>query len=273
MKYILCLSMVSLGLTALQATPLVDPDAWETQTTPVQQLVQDNLLVLPAGTQLYRNLSEENITLSIRSNPVFSTDPEQVAILEFGTNAIAFTKEKDVGRITLVADDLEAQTLTPSITLDQNDRPTETLALELTRRDGLLFLTVQKQNHQVATQAGPTQIVLSAGASQDWTIENLQVTFEPLLVADASDATRGRRETSDGFNSGTGRFARSGASIAGLTSGADDEADSDDLEEKTDKPEAKATQRPVRLDVFTPPAIRLGRSAEVRASLNRTNLK
>lgn len=271
MKPTLYLAMICLSLVSLHGTPLVDPEAWETATTPVQQLVQDDQLVLPAGTQLYRDLNAGNMTLRISSSPVFSSDPEQVAVLEFGTNSLVFIKENDFGRITLMSDDLVAQTLPPSVVLDENDRPTEALDLELTQRDGLLFLTIQKQTQQFPATRGATQIVLSAGASQDWTIRNLQVTFEPLLVGDDSEPIDGRTESSDGFSYDIGRSAATmGSADANMTSGVDG---LDTSSEKPDSSEAKATQREVRLEVFTPPAVRRGRSAEVRAALNRANLK
>lgn len=270
-RILLSIALVLASLTTLTANPAINLDEWGAGETAPAELIQNNTLILPAGTQLYRNVTGGAVTLQITSTPTFSSDPEEVALLEIGSNALALSQTAGTGHLILLPGDLKPQTLSYAIALDENDRPTEPLNLSLTQRGSALFLTLQGQTQRIATDPLPenTQIVLSTGARHDWRIQTLILTTEPLIITEeenpvgsgGSSSSNTPDPTSKG-TSGNSPSANSGTSASDTSATTGDSASSD----------VQKNHRPVRLEVFTPPAVRRGRSAAVRAALAQAQL-
>lgn len=270
-KPTLCLISVLLSISALRADPVINLSEWGAGDTSTSELVQNNKLVLPAGAQLYRVVTGGGVTFKITSTPIFSTEPEEVAILEFGTNALAFMQSSEIGRIILLQGDLEPQFLSYEIALDDTGRAAEVLALNLTQRGQSLFLSTQGQTLQLVSEplTETTEIVLSSGANQSWEISELRVTTEPQYTA-GSAATREPGGSSSGDVTDQTSEASSPNSLPGIPEEAADDASS--AVGGSTSADVQQAHRRVRLEVFTPPAVRRGRSAAVRAALIQANL-
>lgn len=278
-KILLHIGFVAVAFITLRGEPAINLQAWHTGDASGQSLTQDEALILPAGAQLYRTITGAGITLRITSNPVFSAEPDEVAILEFGTNAFAFTQTADTGRITLLQGDRDPKTLSYIIALDETDHAIEPLSLELTQRGDTLFVTAHGETLQVASEplAGTTPIVLSTGASQNWTINELSVTSEPLSGPEPTGVNGTNPASSTGSASQTS-ITSPATLLPGLTSGltSDPTAATDSALSPTASATAGVTADPEpvpTLEIFTPPPVRHGRAEAVRIRLTRVQAK
>ncbi len=272
MRTIIYWATLSLGWSSLWATPLVDPQAWVGEPAPVESLLDQNRLELPAEGQLFRGIGAGNATLTLHSSPVFAIESEDVALLEFGSNAIAFTREGEIGRLTLVQLDQVPQVLDYAVVLGEDFRPVEPLAMTITQRGGDVFLTVQNQIRRFRDSplSGSAQIVLSAGASEGWSITQLGVTSESLHLDETSEGEFSSDEPTKGSDESTPTNRDEAGTVPADGIGTDERAVLDP--EDSENTEVGSTNRAVRLEVFTPSAVRRSRSAEVRAALRNADL-
>lgn len=264
-----CHAVMMLGITAgLLAADLQlkieDLSPWSVLGADKDKLTQAETLSLPAGAQLYRTVASGHITLNIESSPVFGLVAADLPVLELGDAALVFLRDGETGKLVIVLSDNPALTLPYVIALTGDGRSQEPLSLTLSRAGATVTVSTRGQTLQFPAgySARPQEVVLSAGAGQAWPIQGLALTL--ATSQDTNNAGSGDGGSSSMKVDQVRQQATKPTGVASATSG--EASGTLATADGTATAVAKAPSRPGTLEIFTPPSVRLGRAAEVRAT-------
>lgn len=275
MRSILSLSLfaLSFALGAAQQTITVTPSSlvgWTVAGADQLTLSAAPSLALPAGAQLARTFAGRELAVKLTSRSQFGLTPADAPVLEIGPAALVFLQSGAAGKLLLVVGESAPVVLPLSFVLDETGRSLEPLTINFARTGAMV--SIEAAGQTLSFPAGPTtgsalEVVASAGASQEWAFDLLEVTLlspEPLGPAD-----RGGFQAGDTLATGSGLAERkadgakppSQSVRAAATAGT----------ESTGGPASAAVPsvptRASTLEIFTPPAVRHGRAEAVRAAL------
>lgn len=247
--------------------------AWSVMGADKAALSAADALVLPAGAQLYRTIPPTTVTLRLESQPVFGQTATDLAVLELGDVAVAFLRERNMGKLVLVLGNNPAFPLPCEIALDASGRSADRLQLTVSREGATVAVTAQGRIWQFPAgySAGPQDVVISAGTG-GWPIQDLA-----LVVVATPDSAPGATKGIEA-NPARGQADQVRQRIEGeLTAGESSDTNMREGDARaglpaTVQPETPASTRPT-LELFTPPSVRPGRAAAVRAMVIQSRQK
>jgi hypothetical protein len=223
----------------------------------------DEHLSLPPNAQLARSFVTTELAVKLVTRPVFSAEPANWPILEIGQSALIFRRKGNDGELALAWDENAPVSLPFTIELDDDGHSAEPLTLLFTRRGAVTVrLNGQSLTVPAAPLSGaPVQVVISAGASDPWTLESMAVvltTAENPPDAPVIPAEPGASAGPEAL------LARRRLVAAGLIPEFSFTLPSD-LTAPSEPPGMAEKRAPNALEVFTPPSVRQGRADVIRA--------
>lgn len=275
MRSTLFLSLFALAFAFCAAQQLVrlTPQSlsnWTVTGADKQALSVSPNLALPAGARLTRSFNASGLALMVTTRPRFDVTPAEWPVLEIGTAALVFTRNGDAGLLNLVLGDNAPVDLPLRFTLDDQGYSVEPITINFARTSALVSIEVAGQT--MYFPAGPIagsvlDVVASAGASQEWAFDKMEVTVQsPDLIAPADDGSSRAKDTlatETGFSDWKTDAAVSQLEFAHTET----PVGPDPSGEPTLTDPANRLARASTLEIFTPPAVRPGRAAAVRAAL------
>lgn len=266
---------IAFGVLLATATGLcADPDAdalegWTVFGTEKAALSTTAGLSLPSGAQLYRPVGAANVTVRMKSSPAFAATADELPVLEVGPAALVFLNQAGIGRLVLVLESSAPLALPFAFALDANGRSAEPLAVTLGWRGTSVVVAVDWQtlHFPAGPHVGAREIMISAGAGAAWPIAGLEVeeipatgTVPPDLDGHSPAPTAEEKPV---MPSAPSARSPSAQLVAEAAVGAPQV-------ESTNRGGASA--KPVRqrnrgLELYSPSAVRRGRTAEVRAAV------
>lgn len=245
--------------------PSGDFSDWTARGVSQTDLAKQSAFTLPAGAELVRGFYGGSVMLAVGSTPHFAQAPTDWPVLQVGPTAVVFTREGAVGRLALVVNET-ARMLPAEIALDQNGRAREPVELVLgfdpVMQRGAVGFDGQVIAFSTDAVTGAVEVALSAGASQEWPQDWVEV----LVLGPDGDNHSPEELTSASHETGSSarELLQSVADMlgkgepVGTASGKDGSAPVPVV--------ATASSMRPTLEVFTPPAVRLG-AESVRAIL------
>ena len=233
-------------------------------------LASGSQLTLPAGAQLNRVFPSSAVILHLVSRPVLAETAADWPILEVGPVALALIGQGALGRLVLVVNkDSVIDLPWPVVTDQKNPAVDLSLAYDPVTGVGLIGLKDKLKSFAGSPSVKPVEVVLSAGQNSAWPQDLLSV----LLLTDdipAPDARSGGQEGNSPQRAATAKLKSALDNLLNLTGAANPTpgGSSGTAANAATLPEPVA-----RLEIFTPPSVRRGRSEEVRAIIARTQNK
>lgn len=221
-------------------------------------------ITLPAGAQLSREVTDGAVVLQLTSQPGWADASADWPILEVGPAAIAFVKAGNEGRLRLLVGDSQEQELPWSFSGDAMAKPMD-LLLGYDPASGAVIVSAQDQTRffQGGRSARPVEVALTAGDQSEWRQVSMELAvFDPQTEV-AAEAPR-RRSTQDESAAAAG-LARLKSLSHRLRETSMDTTSASRPGVASDT--ARAIPPASTLEVYTPPAVRRGRAAEVRSAL------
>ena len=231
----------------------------------MQALSAQTQLSLPANAQLVRTFPSSKIALQIVTQPMIGEKSGDWPVLELGAASLVFSRNGSTGKLILVVGDQTPRDLPITYGLDANGRSLGVLTISFSRNGN--ELTVESANQKLQFPADPaagltTEIVASAGASQSWSLQNFSVlvgSVDPVPLPD--------------FASGPTSVQKTAAAVAvDFSVGGNGPTPADIISAalaakngRTPKASAPANDG-TTLEIYTPPSVRHGRTAAVRAA-------
>lgn len=214
-------------------------------------------LILPAATDLTREVPTGDPTIRLTSLPVFSTDMADLAVLGVGEASLVFVREGNTGTVMFLVPGQESRALARSIPLNEAGRAAAPVVVSLGQSGGAYFASAGTS--VLTAAAGPSatrEVYLSSGEASSWE-----------LLEESSSGTSPRSQT----GLGTERLGRAGAALvassaqnasANVGGSADPSSPG-----SSGPPGVSRSERVVALEVFTPPAVRLSRGELARQAM------
>lgn len=160
---------------------------------------------IPAGAQLNRSFTSDEIAVRVVSRPLFSQDLTGLSTLEVGQAILTFTRDEDGGALVLLGD--QAVTLPFEIALDADGRSEKALELTLgfNRRQGTANLLFERQQFTLAASApvGPIEVVVSAGNAAPWSLDSLAVAITGFSESESESGTSDQTSTGERLETAT----------------------------------------------------------------------
>ncbi len=257
---------LALGLRA-QQTIAVTPQTlagWTVSGADPQALSQQTGLSLPAGAQLARSFMVSGLNLKVTTKAAIGQNAGDWPVLEISDAALVFARNGSAGKLVLVLGDNAPLDLPYNFALDANGLGVEPVTVSFSRQGAVVSVGMSGQTLQFP--AGPAagsgmEVVASAGTSEAWAFQTLEVTVAAPMVADntggQSAGTSGTKAAASDLLA-KGRSATSGAGTSALAN------TSASASGPAVAPGASSSR--VTLEIFTPPAVRHGRAAAIRAA-------
>jgi hypothetical protein len=190
-------------------------------------------------------------------------------VLELGPASLIFSRNGTTGKLILVIGDQPPRDLPITFPLDADGRSLNPLTVNFSRSpDGLSVVSGnQKLQFSADPAAGPTtEIVASSGTSQPWSIQSLFVTVgsvDPVRLP-KSAAGLAPNSTVPTLDAADLSVGGSGPTPADLISAAL-------AAQNGQTPKASAASADaITFEIYTPPAVRHGRTTAVRAAAQGT---
>lgn len=275
MKIFLSTLLVLASATAiLTAEPslVVTPsslDGWTVTGADRTSLAACPQLLLPAGSQLGRQFPGGAIVLHLVSTPVISADSADWPILEVGPVALAAVADNHGGKIMLVVNESVQVELPWKIPSSPNPTSLDLLlAYDPVSGAGLIGMQNDMRAFDAGASTRPVEVILSAGATHAWPCDQLELW---LLSADAIEVTSpATTQASERARTPSEKLR----SLVEQLTGERDSGAGPTPSVVTPFPVATAVGGlGARLEVFTPPAFRHSRAAEVRSIIAKRQAK
>jgi len=152
----------------------------------------EGVTILPAGSELSRELSAGHVSVRIVSRPYFGSTAADWASVEIGPASLFFVRDGRGGGVVLLGD--QALPLPVPVQLGADGRAVKALTVEMVVDLAARVARVQVEgaDFQVPTAAatGGVPVVLAAGARTPWAIESLELNAGPGEVPGVSPAAR-----------------------------------------------------------------------------------
>ncbi len=251
--FVLGLALAS-ALSAAEQILVVSPstlEGWSVTGADKATLARNPQLVLPAGSQLGQNFSGNAVILHLVSQPALSASSAEWPILAVGPAALAVVAENGGGRLMLVVNESTLIELPWKIPTTQNPASLDLLlAYDPLSGAGLIAFQNQTQAFEAGRSTGPVDVFLTAGASNAWPCEKMEVL---LLGADPVDPNAAASARSGEAANKTAEKIRSAAEqlLAGHSAGAVATAATSLAPAAVPVSGANVT-----LEIFTPPCVR-----------------
>lgn len=223
---------------------------------------------LPAQAQMARSFHSVAVTVQLVTQPVIGEAPEDWPVLELGHAAVVLTRHGNIGQLTVVIGEESPQSLPFTFALDDEGRSVEILTIRLVHSDSGVSIALGTNSPGISystTASRPLDLIISAGANQQWDLLGL---YGSWVVPDQIVAPSNRG----------GKAAGGDTLIAGLTS-TDGKFPSDRVvgyiglstistsKAKGAVSTAGVPSQATTLEIYSPPTVRLGRSAAVRSAM------
>lgn len=261
-------TLVAPHVTAADGNPF---DGWR-RAGDVQTPTESDGIVLGANAQLAHDVTGNPVNLRLLSEPVFSVASEDWPVVEIGSVALLLARDADVGRLILVIADNDPIVLDGAIPLAVDGHSQEPLSLQIFRQADLVTVKWGDEETHFAAPAdiaGATEVILSAGQTQAWSIAHLEIGDQVSVLP-----TPGIKEGVDKNKGGDGSaIANTGTiRLRFLPSGNSGSAGESAARSTTSVEAVKGAETAApSFEVFTPPAVRFGRANALREQMRTTN--
>lgn len=138
---------------------------------------QGDGLTIPGGAQILRSVASTVVEVRVVSRPYFSAVPADWAALEVGPAILTFVRESGGGGLLLLGDTPLALPFALPLDAAGRSRLPLDFILRFDALNGRAVLSINQATYDVdaTAPAGPVEIVLSAGRSQPWSLDRLEV--------------------------------------------------------------------------------------------------
>lgn len=218
---------------------------------------------LGGGAQLQRPTGTGAVTLKVVSQPRFTAEADECAILELGAVALLFSRNGDEGQIWFALGEEPLEALPFRIALDGDARAAEPVHVVMERTATTLRIGVNEESVTrplPPESAGKPDAVLSAGRDNPWAVLELSLS-EPVAEEATETVSTSAPQSSSADSSAAGS---TGETKSGTAPAPSAPAASANPVQTPVPPDAKPT-----LEVFTPPAFRHSHMAALRAALQK----
>ena len=259
-------SSLHAGSITLKVTPAT-LGGWTVTGATHDALAALPALTIPAGAQLAQLFQSPNLAIHLTTQPVLGTSSADWPVLEIGSAALLFSRDASGGKLVLAQGDSAPIELPIAFALDAQGRSKDPLTLGFSRHDSTITVQAGGQTLQFPAAGDlslSAEVVISAGKSETWTFDSMEIAVEPSASPAVPDSPA---------NAG-GATSNSSASIKATTSPTLNQrwaptapASQDVLGTSLSTPKsATGSSSSGSLEVFTPSSMRHGRAETVRAN-------
>lgn len=141
---------------------------------------------LPAGAQLSRQFSSQGLAVRVTTQPVIGANSSDWPVLEIGSATLLLSRDELGGRLLVVLGDNDPLKLPITFPLDAEGRSAEPLTVNFSFRNSTV--TVEALGKTLSFQADSggavhLELVVSAGDSQPWPLDDLEVTDDSSITS------------------------------------------------------------------------------------------
>lgn len=262
--------VLCLRLTAEEQLVTVTPqtlEAWTVLGADRRAIIEQEHLILPAGSEIGRAFPSQTVILRLLTRPVFSESPAEWPILEVGPATLALISKDGQRRAVLVIGEQVSLDLPVSAPeYDQSAGTDLILAYDPETGAGLIRLQDSIRSFEAGQNAKPVEMALLAGSNSNWPVEVMEVLLLPNDPAGSEERTSAREAEArlrKLIDSRMSALSADGGSGGGSGSGSGSSAAA--VENKPTPAGTGST-----LEVFTPSSVRRARIETARAIIARS---
>lgn len=268
--------IAALGLHAGQQTYTVTPYSlagWTLVGAELPAILGQAELTLPANAQLVRSVVANEIALQAVSRPLIGEAAGDWPVWELGDAALVFHRHEDSGRLLLVLGDQPPQELAFTFALDAEGRSLAPLAVGFARDNAEVRVTLNGLTQTFPASAisdTMSDIVVSAGDTQPWAFQRLEVTVvaaDPVAAPKTAVAGPFAPAQVGSENFPAGRPPVGGGPVASFSFGQQGMPPRPEAPAGGQTPVSATVARRSGLEVYTPSSVRHGRTKMVRAAV------
>lgn len=191
----------ALSLRSAPQTIKVVPSSltgWIVTGTARTVLAAQPKLELPAGAQLSRQFNSPDLLLRATIQPLVGAESADWPVMEIGSAALLIARDGSYGKLWLVVADDAPVELPVTFALDAEGRAVAPLTVIFASRNSVLTVEAAGKTlnyPMTVAQSADPELVISAGTTEPWLFDDLEVTFDSKIVSavpspiDVSDKT------------------------------------------------------------------------------------